>query len=334
MLRFCPGDFPLRAATGFSFSEGGGEYNVARAMSRCFGHQSGVLTALVDNEIGHLVAQLVKSSGVSMDAVVWREFDGIGRECRNPLYFAERGFGVRGAKATMDRGHSAPSQMRPGDVDWDHHFGDGKCRWFHTGGIFVGLSESAAALALEGVRAARRHGIPTSYDLNFRPSLWQKRGGAEAARLANRQMVAECQHLIGIEPLWRGSKPPVAVDEVAQGMEELVEEFPNLESVAVGRRIIHSSSCHEFGGSLWRRGRSVKHFPGFGRIEVLDRIGSGDGFAAGVLAALIEGLGAEQALRRGCACAALTMSTPGDAVLVSRQEVDALASSGKIGESR
>ncbi|MCB0909600.1 MAG: sugar kinase, partial [Nocardioidaceae bacterium] len=182
MLRLDPGERRVRTARRFDVHEGGGEYNVARGLRRCFGLRTAVVTALADNDIGRLVEELILTGGVDPAWIRWVPYDGIGRTVRNGLNFTERGFGVRGALGISDRGHTAASQLRPGDVDWDRLFGEVGVRWLHTGGIFAGLSESTGDVVLAAMAAARRHGTVVSYDLNFRPSLWAGVGGQERAR--------------------------------------------------------------------------------------------------------------------------------------------------------
>ncbi len=189
MLRLDPGDVRISTTRSFRALEGGGEYNVARGLRRCFGARTGIVTALADNPVGRLIEDLMLQGGVDSAQLVWRVYDGVGREVRNGLNFTERGFGVRGAVGCSDRGHSAASQLKPGDVDWDHVFGIDGARWFHTGGVFCALSETSALLAIEGVEAARRYGTVVSYDLNYRPSLWKAHGGTGAAAAVNRQVV-------------------------------------------------------------------------------------------------------------------------------------------------
>src|SRR5271167_2876638 len=177
MLRLDPGETRIRTAREFKAWEGGGEYNTSRGLRKCFGYKTAVATALVDNEVGHLVEDFIMEGGVATDFIRWREDDGIGRTVRNGLNFTERGFGIRGAVGVPDRGHTAASQLKPGDFDWEHIFGKLGVRWLHTGGIFAALSESAAQVTIEAVKAANRHGTIVSYDLNYRPSLWKSIGG-------------------------------------------------------------------------------------------------------------------------------------------------------------
>ena len=199
MLRLDPGEGRIATARSFRAWEGGGEYNVARGLRRCFGLRTGIVTALADNPVGRLIEDLMLQGGVEQAKLVWRAYDGIGREVRNGLNFTERGFGVRGAVGCSDRGHTAASQLRPGDVDWERIFGAEGVRWFHTGGVFCALSETAPEVALEAVAAARRHGAIVSYDLNYRPSLWSARGGTDAAAAVNREIVRHVDVLFGNE---------------------------------------------------------------------------------------------------------------------------------------
>ncbi len=186
MLRLDPGEGRVRTARSFRVWEGGGEYNVARGLRRCFGLRTAVVTALADNDVGRLLEDLVLQGGVDTSLVRWAPFDGVGRTVRNGLNFTERGFGVRGAIGVSDRGHTAASQLKAGDVDWEHLFGTLGVRWFHTGGIFAALSETTPAVVEEAMSAAARHGTIVSYDLNYRPSLWKAVGGVERAREVNR----------------------------------------------------------------------------------------------------------------------------------------------------
>lgn len=333
MLRFCSGERPLRAASSFTFSEGGGEYNIARSLSRSFGEPASVATALVDNEIGHLIHHLILSSGVDTSNIIWRDFDGVGRECRNPLYFAERGFGYRSPKATMDRGHSAPAQLAPGDFDWDTLFSSGQITWFHTGGIFAGLSESTSALAQEAIQCARKHGITTSYDPNYRESLWRSRGGPKAAAEVNRAMAQHADVLFGVSPIFHEANPPLECPELISLMKDTAAQLPSVKTIAASSRVIHSSSVHDYRAKIWHDGE-IYHSEHYNRAQVLDRIGSGDAFGAGVIYALMNGKSPEEAANIGCANAVLTMSTPGDATLCSKKEILSLAANPTSHELR
>jgi len=199
MLRLDPGEGRIRTARSFRAWEGGGEYNVARGLRRAFGLRTAVVTALADNEVGRLIEDLILAGGVDTSFIRWVPYDGVGRAVRNGLNFTERGFGVRGAVGVSDRGHTAASQLAPVDVDWDYLFGELGVRWLHTGGIFAALSETTAQTVVEAVTAARRHGTVVSYDLNYRPSLWQAVGGQDRAQEVNRMIAPHVDVMIGNE---------------------------------------------------------------------------------------------------------------------------------------
>src|SRR5215212_5392170 len=199
MLRLDPGEGRVHTTRTFQAWEGGGEYNVARGLKRCFGLDAAVVTALADNPVGRLVQDLIYQGGVDQSHVLWRKYDGVGREVRNGLNFTERGFGVRAALGCSDRGHTAVSQLKPGDVDWDRIFGGEGARWFHTGGIFAALSDTTPQVAIEAMRAAKRHGTIVSYDLNYRQSLWKSIGGQARARQVNRELAPLVDVMIGNE---------------------------------------------------------------------------------------------------------------------------------------
>ena len=199
MLRLDPGSGRVRTARSFQVWEGGGEYNVARALRKCFDLRTAVVTALVDNEVGHLVEDLILTGGVDVSHVKWVPFDGLGRASRVGLNFTERGYGIRPALGISDRGHTAASQLRPGDIDWEHLFGSDGARWFHTGGIFAALSAETPDVVVEAITAAKRHGTVVSYDLNFRPSLWESHGGVERAIEVNRTIAPMIDVMIGNE---------------------------------------------------------------------------------------------------------------------------------------
>src|SRR5213075_2658156 len=199
MLRLDPGEGRIRTAREFKVWEGGGEYNVARGLRRCFGMRTAVCTAFADNDVGRLIEDFILQGGVDTAFVKWRPYDGVGRTVRNGLNFTERGFGVRGAVGNPDRGNTAASQLKPGDFDWEHIFGELGVRWFHTGGIFAALSATTAELTVEAVKAANKHGTIVSYDLNYRPSLWKTIGGLKKAQEVNREIAKYVDVMIGNE---------------------------------------------------------------------------------------------------------------------------------------
>ena len=185
MLRFDPGEGRIHTTRSFRVWEGGGEYNVARGLRRCFGMRTAVVTALADNAVGRLVEDFILQGGVDTSFIKWAPFDGIGRTVRNGLNFTERGHGIRGALGVSDRGNTAVSQLKKGDIDWENIFGQHGVRWLHTGGIFAALSETTPEVIEEAMQVAKKHGTIISYDLNYRPSLWQSIGGKEKAREVN-----------------------------------------------------------------------------------------------------------------------------------------------------
>src|SRR5690349_694919 len=199
MLRLDPGEGRIRTAREFKVWEGGGEYNVARGLRRCFGLRTAVCTAFADNDVGRLLEDFVLQGGVDTEFIKWNPYDGVGRTVRNGLNFTERGFGVRGAVGIPDRGNTAASQLKPGDFDWEHIFGKLGVRWLHTGGIFAALSETTPKLVIEAVQAARKHGTIVSYDLNYRPSLWKSIGGQKRAQEVNKEIAKHVDVMIGNE---------------------------------------------------------------------------------------------------------------------------------------
>ncbi|HEY0406465.1 MAG TPA: sugar kinase, partial [Pyrinomonadaceae bacterium] len=199
MLRLDPGDRRVATTREFQVWEGGGEYNVARGLKRCFGMRSAIVTALADNPVGRLVEDLIYQGGVDQSHVRWVKYDGVGRAVRNGLNFTERGFGVRAALGCSDRGHTAVSQLQPGEIDWEQIFGAEGARWFHTGGIFCALSETTPAVAKEAMEAACRGGALVSYDLNYRESLWKSIGGQARAREVNKELAPLVDVMIGNE---------------------------------------------------------------------------------------------------------------------------------------
>ena len=334
MLRLDPGDVRIATARSFRAWEGGGEYNVARGLRRCFGQRTAIVTALADNPVGRLIEDLMLQGGVEQAELVWRAYDGIGREVRNGLNFTERGFGVRGAVGCSDRANSAASQLRPGDVDWDRIFGVEGARWFHTGGIFCGLSETTAALALEAVEAARRHGVVVSYDLNFRSSLWKSHGGTDAAARVNRELVGFVDVLFGNEedfsaalgyPLESadGDLVDLDVSEYERLLGHVLDDLPQLALVASTLRQARTATLNDW-SAVCRTREGFHVGPSFPALEIYDRVGGGDSFASGLIFGLLAGLEVDEALAYGVAHGALAMTTPGDTSMATAAEVQRL----------
>ncbi len=339
MLRLDPGEGRIRTTRTFRAWEGGGEYNVARGLRRAFGLRAAIVTALADNEVGRLVEDLMLQGGVDTSLVRWVPYDGVGRAARNGLNFTERGFGVRGAVGVSDRGHTAASQLAPGDVDWDHLFGELGVRWFHTGGIFAALSDTAAATVIEAVTAAHRHGTVVSYDLNYRPSLWKAVGGQARAQEVNREIAPHIDVMIGNEEDFTASLgfevegvdenlSDLEVSTFAAMIERVAEAYPNFQVIATTMRTVRTASVNDWGAIAWSRASGLvqaTHRPG---LEILDRVGGGDSFASGLAFGLLDGQDLQTAVEYGAAHGALAMTTPGDTTMATRAEVLKLAGGG------
>ena len=338
MLRFDPGEGRIHTARSFAVWEGGGEYNVARGLRRCFGLRTAIATAFADNSIGRLVEDLILQGGVDTSLIRWTPYDGVGRSARNGLYFLERGFGHRAGVAAFDRGHTAVSQLSPEDFDWKSIFARG-VRWFHTGGIFAGLSASAPLVALDAIRAARAAGTQVSYDLNYRDSLWREFGGNDQAAKVNAQLVREVDVLIGGEEDFRerlgleirtpvSQQGPLDATGWSALMQEVAAACPNLKVIAATRRAVRSSTHHEWGGVAWSNG-TLADAP-LRPIEILDRVGGGDSFASGLIYGLLHNKPLDWALRCGVAHGMLTMTTPGDASMATLAEVKHAMAEGSV----
>ena len=252
---------------------------------------------------------------------------------RNGLNFTERGFGVRGAVGVSDRGHTAASQLRPDDVDWDHLFGALGVRWLHTGGIFAGLSETTAETVLAATAAARRHGTVVSYDLNYRPSLWAENGGRARALEVHRAVADHVDVLFDFTATagLGTERPPLAeLDDAAVGeiVEEVVAAHPNLRVLASTVRTVRSASVNDFGALAWSRETGLVRATDRPGLEVLDRVGGGDGLASGLIFGLLDGRDLQTAVEYGAAHGALAMTTPGDTSMATKAEVLALAAGG------
>jgi 2-dehydro-3-deoxygluconokinase len=332
MLRLDPGEGRIHTTRHFQVWEGGGEYNVARGLRRCFGLRTAVATALADNAVGRLVEDFILQGGVDTSLVKWVPFDGVGRTVRNGLNFTERGFGIRAAAGCSDRGHTAISQVKSGDFDWDTIFGSSNgSRWLHSGGIFAALSESTALVAAEAMDVARRYGTPVSFDLNYRDSLWKSIGGKAKAQLVNRDLVRKVDLLLGNEEDF-SAMLGVTIKGVSEdfaelpisGYEEMLREvatsYPNLKLIASTLRTAQTASRNAWGAIALYQDQIV-HIPQRD-IDILDRVGGGDSFASGLIYGLLAGKPIDWAVRCGVAHGALAMSTPGDASMATLAEVE------------
>ncbi|MDQ1288300.1 MAG: 2-dehydro-3-deoxygluconokinase [Actinomycetota bacterium] len=339
MLRLDPGEGRIRTTRSFRAWEGGGEYNVARGLRRAFGLRTAVVSALVDDEVGRLVEDLILTGGVDTSFLTWRASDGVGRDVRNGLNFTERGFGVRGAVGVSDRGHTAASQLRPDDVDWDHLFGELGVRWLHTGGIFAALSPTSAETTLAAVRAAHRHGTVVSYDLNYRPSLWKSIGGQARAQEVNREIARHVDVMIGNEEDFGAALgfevegvdenlSNLEVDKFGAMIDQVAKEYPSFAVIATTLRTVRTASVNDWGAIAWSPATGLVQATHRERLEILDRVGGGDSFASGLIYGLLDGAPLATAVEYGAAHGALAMTTPGDTTMASRAEVLKLASGG------
>jgi 2-dehydro-3-deoxygluconokinase len=332
MLRFDPGDGRITTTRDFRVSEGGGEYNVARGLKRAFGLETAVVTAFADNPVGRLVQDLIYQGGVDQSYVRWVKYDGIGRGVRNGLNFVERGFGIRGAVGCSDRGHTATSQLRPGQVDWEQLFARDGVRWFHTGGIFAALSETTSAVAEEAMKAAKKHGVVVSYDLNYRESLWKSIGGVDRAREVNRALAKYVDVMLGNEEDFTASLG-FAVENVDESFSKVdtesfkrmidvaVSAYPNFAVVATTLRNAKTATRNDWGAVCFADGH---HYEAQTRpdLEIFDRVGGGDSFASGLIYGFLANKGPKWAVECGAAHGALAMTTPGDTSMATLAEVE------------
>ena len=337
MLRLDPGDLRVHTARSFQVWEGGGEYNVARGLKRCFGLQTAIVTALADNPVGRLVEDLMYQGGVEQ-RVTWAKYDGVGRTVRNGLNFTERGFGVRAALGCSDRGHTAVSQLQPGDIDFDEIFGRLGARWFHTGGIFCALSETTPLVAEAAMKAARAHGTVISYDLNYRDSLWTSIGGQAKAREVNLRLAPHVDVMLGNEEDFSAALgfEVEGVDEhlseldpanFKKMIERVVGAYPNLKVVATTLRNATTASRNDWGAVAWADGVFYQAQTRKG-LEILDRVGGGDSFASGLVYGFLKGKGPHYAVECGAAHGALAMTTPGDTSMATLAEIERVMGGG------
>ena len=306
-------------------------------MRRCFGLRTAVVTAFADNPVARLVEDFILQGGVDTSFIRWVPFDGVGREVRNGLNFVERGFGCRGAKSCSDRGNTAVSQLKAGDIDWDAIFGQG-VRHFHTGGIFAALSDTTPDVTIEALKAAKKHGTITSYDLNYRPSLWKSIGGVERAREVNREIAKYVDVMIGNEEDFtaclglevQGVDANLSKLDTASFramIEEAVKRYPNFQVVATTLRAVRSASFNDWGAIAWKDGKFAEAVTR-PNLEIFDRVGGGDSVASGLIFGLMTTGDVEYAVNCGAAHGALAMTTPGDTSMATFEEVKKLMKGG------
>jgi len=338
MLRLDPGDGRIRTAREFKVWEGGGEYNVARGLKKCFGQRAGVVTAFADNEIGRLTEDFIMQGGVDTSLIKWVPYDGLGRSVRNGLNFTEKGFGIRSALGVPDRGNTAVSQFKKGDVDWEDIFGNQGVRWLHTGGIFAALSDTIPEFLEDCLTIAKKHGTIISYDLNYRPSLWKDYGGQARAQEVNRKLAPLIDVMIGNEEDFTAclgfevegtdeNLSDLDTSNFKKMMKNVVATFDNFSVMATTLRGVKTASVNDWSAIAWHKGILAEATPRK-NLDIYDRVGGGDSFASGLIYGLMFKDSIQEAVEYGAAHGALAMTTPGDTSMVTLQEVEKVIAGG------
>jgi 2-dehydro-3-deoxygluconokinase len=344
MLRLDPGDERVSTTRHFRVWEGGGEYNVARGLRRCFGMETGVVTALAENPVGRLIQDCISQGGVDQSHIRWVPYDGVGRTVRNGLNFTDRGFGVRSALGCSDRGHTAASQLKPGEVDWRQILEREGSRWFHTGGIFAALSDTTPQVAKEAMQEANKAGTVVSYDLNYRDSLWQAFGGRTRAIEVNRALLPYIDVLFGNEEDYTAALgfevegasedfTRLDADKFRRMFECVLATYPHMKLLAISLRSAKSASRNDWGGMCYYQG-SLYSATLRKDLDIFDRVGGGDSFAAGLIYGFMTGRGPQWAVECGAAHGALAMTTPGDTTMATLREVEKLMEGASVRVSR
>ena len=334
MLRLDPGEGRIRTTRSFTAWEGGGEYNVARGLRKCFKMDTAIVTAFADNDVGYLVEDFILQGGVDTRFIKWMPFDGIGRSVRNGLNFTERGFGVRGAVGISDRANTAVSKLKPGDIDWEHIFGECGVRWLHTGGIFAALSETTAQVAIEAVKTAKKHGTIVSYDLNYRPSLWKDIGGKAKAQEVNKEIAKYIDVMIGNEEDFIAclgfevdggdeNLSKLDIEGYKKMITAVAQTYQNFKVIGTTLRTVKSATINDWSAICYAEGQVYQGMM-FENLEILDRVGGGDSFDSGLIFGLMSGKDYETAVNYGICHGALAMTTSGDTTMASQKEVEGL----------
>ena len=310
MLRLDPGEGRIRTARSFRAWEGGGEYNVIRGLHKCFGMRTAVITSFADNEVGLLMKDFIEQGGVDTSLICWKKTDGIGRLCRNGLNFTERGFGIRGAKGCLG------------------------VRWLHTGGIYAALSEQACETVIAACKAAKKYGTIVSYDLNYRPSMWEAIGGLAKAQEVNKEVAKYVDVMIGNEEDFTAclgfeiegndeNLKTLNLDGYKKMINEAAATYPNFKAVATTLRQVKTATVNDWSAICWADGEIYKAAQ-YDGLEIMDRVGGGDSFASGLVYGLMTFEDAEKAVNYGAAHGALAMTTPGDTTMASLKEVEGI----------
>ena len=331
--RLDPGTIPFRKARSFEVHVSGGEYNVAANLSDCFGLKTGIATAMVDYGVGEIVQRAVRETGVK-PFYKWFQHDGV-RGPNIATVYSDRGLGVRAPVVFYNRANEAGAMLKPGDFDWKTIFASG-VRWFHSGGIFAALSPTTSQLIVEGMKAAKAAGAVTSFDLNYRAKLWKTIGDESKGQEMCREIASHCDVLIGNEEdLQKGlgiegqdveSTSKLDPEQFFGMIEKVTKKFPNVKLVATTLREVHSTNRHDWAAVVWYDGQ--RYVSPTLKLDVVCRIGGGDGFAAGLIYGMLAGKSPEQALRLGWAHGALLTTFTGDVTMAKLPEVEALAAGG------
>lgn len=331
--RLDPGVIPFRKATSCQIHVSGGEFNVAANLSDCFRMKTGIATAMVDYPIGDLIAERVRAMGVRP---FYKHFKHNGVNGPNmATVYSDRGQGVRAPVVFYNRSNEAAAHLKPGDFDWGTIFAGG-VKWFHSGGIFAALSETTGEVIIEGMKAAKKAGAIVSFDLNFRAKLWNLWGGEKKAVEVVDRIVKNCDVLVGNEEdLQKGlgiqgqdveAKSKLDPSAFFAMIDKVVAKHPQVKVVATTLREVHSTNRHSWGAVAWVNGKT--HASPTCELDVLDRVGGGDGFAAGLFYGLMSGLDPAEAVKLGWAHGALLTTFPGDTTMATLEQVQAFAKGG------
>jgi 2-dehydro-3-deoxygluconokinase len=334
MLRLSPpGHQRIELTPVFEAYAGGGEYNVAYALAR-YGLRAGWISRLVDNPVGHFIRNHAQASGMDISEVAWVPYDGVGRMDRIGINFTEVGIGVRASTSIYDRGNTAVSHMKHGDIDWKRIFSEKKARWFHTGGIFTALSDGCAGVVLEAMKAAHETGTIVSYDLNFRSKLWSAAKSVEVTK----SLIPYIDVIIGNEEDFQKSLgcsvqgidenlQSLPVDAYKEMVKQIISQYPHFQIVGTTLREVKSGLLNNWSAIMYSQGKFYQSKK-YENLEVEDRVGGGDGFCSGIIYGMLNNLPPEECVELGAAHGALLQSTRGDTSMVTMEEIRHVMSGG------